>query len=30
VGYESSFDERAKENTLEKIVKQEGVLLYEK
>ena len=30
VGYESSFEERAKENTLEKIVKQEGVLLYEK
>jgi predicted nucleotidyltransferase len=30
VGYESSFDERAKENTLEKVVKQEGVLLYEK
>lgn len=30
VGYESAFDERAKENTLEKIVKQEGVLLYER
>ena len=30
VGYESSFEERAKENTLEKVVKQEGVLLYEK
>ena len=30
VGYESSFDERAKKNTLEKVVKQEGVLLYEK
>ena len=30
VGYESSFDERSKENTLEKVVKQEGVLLYEK
>ena len=30
VGYESSFDERAKEDTLEKVVKQEGVLLYEK
>ena len=30
VGYESSFDERAKENTLEKIVKQEGLLLYER
>ena len=29
VGYESSFDIRAKENTLEKVVKQEGVLLYE-
>ena len=29
VGFESAFDERAKENTLEKIVKQEGVLLYE-
>lgn len=29
VGYESSFDERAKENTLEKIVEQEGILLYE-
>lgn len=30
VEYETSFDERAKENTLERIVKQEGVLLYEK
>lgn len=30
VGHESSFDERAKENTLEKIVKQEGLLLYER
>ena len=29
LGYESSFDERAKENTLEKIVEQEGILLYE-
>ena len=29
VGFESAFDERAKENTLERIVKQEGVLLYE-
>ncbi|MCC8082115.1 MAG: nucleotidyltransferase domain-containing protein [Lachnospiraceae bacterium] len=28
VGYESSFDRRAQSNTLEKIVKQEGILLY--
>ena len=28
VGYESRFDERARENTLEKVVAQEGVLLY--
>ncbi|MCC8052095.1 MAG: nucleotidyltransferase domain-containing protein [Clostridiales bacterium] len=28
VGYESSFDRRARSNTLEKIVKQEGILLY--
>ena len=28
VGYESSFERRAKENTLEKVVLQEGVLLY--
>lgn len=29
VGYETSFDQRAKANTLEKVVKQEGILLYE-
>lgn len=28
VGYESRFDERARENTLEKVVAQEGVRLY--
>ena len=28
VGYESSFQKRVKENTLEKVVKQEGILLY--
>lgn len=28
VGYESSFEKRARENTLERIVKKEGVLLY--
>lgn len=28
VGYETSFNKRVRENTLEKIVKQEGVLLY--
>lgn len=28
VGYESSFERRAQENTLEKVVKQEGILLY--
>ena len=28
VGYESVFDRRSKENTLEKIVEEEGVLLY--
>ena len=28
VGYETSFDQRAKANTLEKVVKQEGILLY--
>ncbi|MCD8154063.1 MAG: nucleotidyltransferase domain-containing protein [Clostridiales bacterium] len=28
VGYESSFEQRAQSNTLEKNVKQEGILLY--
>ncbi len=28
VGHESSFEERAEQNTLEKVVKQEGILLY--
>lgn len=28
VGHETSFDERARGNTLEKIVKKEGILLY--
>lgn len=28
VGHESSFEKRSKENTLERIVKQEGILLY--
>ncbi len=30
VGYESSFNKRAESNTLEKVVKQEGILLYGK
>ncbi|MCC8060498.1 MAG: nucleotidyltransferase domain-containing protein [Clostridiales bacterium] len=28
VGYETSFDNRAQNDTLERIVKQEGILLY--
>lgn len=28
VGHETSFEKRAQENTLEKIVKNEGVLIY--
>ena len=30
IGHESSFDDRSNSNTLEKIVKQEGIILYEK
>ena len=30
VGYEPVFDRRSNQNTLEKEVKQEGILLYEK
>ncbi|MCD8220621.1 MAG: nucleotidyltransferase domain-containing protein [Clostridiales bacterium] len=28
VGYETSFNDRAQNNTLERVVKQEGILLY--
>lgn len=28
VNYETTFDKRAQENTLERVVKQEGILLY--
>ena len=30
VSYETLFEKRAQQNTLERVVKQEGILLYEK
>lgn len=30
IGHKTSFDQRAQENTLERTVKQEGILLYAK